>query len=490
MKNTYNITIIINLLGEDTRSIKKLTIKSAENSILHCIGKYLEKASPTGHISSSKVYKTIQCLKYIPRNCNALFDLNPLQLTKTTTEIILKSYEDSLLRCNSLSLKTKHALSQTFRNILIKIPQFLLLSHDVQQVITQYKTILPRLPRRVLPEGILSELELDAIEHESPFDLLIRCKAITSDRKMQLIGDCEQEISEYLSLRETLKTAADSHNSVITESTDPNQIKSPEIIELIYGVKEASLEERGKIMEYGYFNNVYRNKLNDTAHPLFERYLLGRTDCRPWIFSPYRLPNPVLFSIFLLLLIKTGWNVGSLGKMKSSDISRRNNHCWTIQGYKSKTDDQTPEYEVEDDDKLVRTCLDLLDWNRESLINLKIITEKNTCLWHGWSYRNSKRTVINLDSARKKALTRMSIGKIKLKDIRNLIAVDTYLTTNNIDDVRLILGHSDVEDSAHYISIELIDRLDSSLMLEFTRRLEATAIFQNFGITIKVFYLL
>lgn len=87
------------------------------------------------------------------------------------------------------------------------------------------------------------------------------------------------------------------------------------------------------------------------------------------IFLPERMHPEELMAAFVLLMIYTGWNMHSLVAM-TSDRIHRSREAYEIQGFKSKTDDDTPSIFIDKTHRFGIEVLDLLLWNLAGLMKL------------------------------------------------------------------------------------------------------------------------
>lgn len=203
----------------------------------------------------------------------------------------------------------------------------------------------------------------------------------------------------------------------------------------------------------------------------------------PWFFVRQRLPNPVLTAIFIKLLSHTGWNQGSVGSLTIDMIKRLPQGGFRLQSTKGKTDDDTPVSEVPR--YLTDHCkaIDLLIWNYQQLVRLKLIDptlEKR--VWFGWQCDNFKTTIDVISRVRVSSLcTRNEIGYFSPSELRPIRAALAYLPQRDLEAVRVLLGHVDLSTSDAYLENTLFFRLNEAMMLEFQRRIETTLTYATGG---------
>lgn len=196
----------------------------------------------------------------------------------------------------------------------------------------------------------------------------------------------------------------------------------------------------------------------------------------PWFFLQQRLPNAVLTAIFILLLSHTGWNQGAVGSLTVDEITVLPQGGYRLQGYKSKTDDQTPASEFPRYLKVHCKAIDLLLWNYNQLSRLGLIDPKQEKrVWFGWQIDGFATTVNVISKQRIASLcTRNGIERFVPSELRPLKAALAYLPHRDLEAVRVLLGHVDLITSDSYLENTLFFRLNEAMMLEFQRRIEAT----------------
>lgn len=203
----------------------------------------------------------------------------------------------------------------------------------------------------------------------------------------------------------------------------------------------------------------------------------------PWFFVQQRLPNPVLTAIFILLLSHTGWNQGSVGSLTIDAITALPQGGYRLQGYKGKTDDQTPVSEVPR--YLTNLCkaIDLLLWNYRQLGRLRLIDpSRERRVWLGWQRDSFKNTIDVISKVRISSLCiRNGIEHFSPSELRPISAALAYLPQRDLEAVRVLLGHVDILTSDSYLENTLFFRLNEAMMLEFQRRIEATLTYANGG---------
>ncbi len=178
--------------------------------------------------------------------------------------------------------------------------------------------------------------------------------------------------------------------------------------------------------------------------------------------------------MFLLLLIKTGWNVGAVAHLSQKSIAKLANGSYEIQSSKFKTDDETPKVVISKADKYLKMCLSLLEWNRLQLIKYGLVAEDKENIWFGWQ-ESYEQPYYPIEKNRLKLFfERHNLPRIKPSDIRPLKSSFDYLNNTDLELIRLALGHNHMDTTLGYLQDNLIYQLNESRILEFQKRLEAT----------------
>ncbi|ASL43702.1 Tyrosine recombinase XerC [Burkholderia sp. AD24] len=206
----------------------------------------------------------------------------------------------------------------------------------------------------------------------------------------------------------------------------------------------------------------------------------------PWFYARHRLPNFVLTTIFILLLAHTGWNSASVGSLTTDTVEKLPNGSYRLQGHKNKTDDDTPMVDVPRSMKTLCKAIDLLLWNYNQLVAAKCIDPVNEKrLWFGWQKDNFETTSNFVAEQRLAAwFKRTGVVPFTPSELRPLAAGLAYLPQRDLEAVRVLLGHSDLNTTDHYLENTLFFRLNEAMMLEFQRRIETSIAYSQGGETL------
>lgn len=193
---------------------------------------------------------------------------------------------------------------------------------------------------------------------------------------------------------------------------------------------------------------------------------------------PDRLSFIELNAIIILLQCHTGWNIKSIFDMTTLGITPLNGG-FELQGYKTKVDDSTPYFFVDSRNKPLINAIKLLLWNRKQLIKLGFIDKSEQRLWFSWTQNNSpySRQTYELKKVSRKFLARHDIFEFTAEQIRTQVLNIHYYEDRNIDTSRRVAGHRSIATTSGYLDQIFTFNINSSINLDFQRRLEDKIIF-------------
>lgn len=193
---------------------------------------------------------------------------------------------------------------------------------------------------------------------------------------------------------------------------------------------------------------------------------------------PYRCCAEEIFAAFHLLQSHTGWNIASIITLEVSNIELSADFV-TIQGFKGKTDDDTPIAQIEFTNAGVERAVKLLLWNRLQLIKLGYFGAYEKRLWvvaRARSDSNKFHPIHRLNDF----TNRHSLPNYSIEQLRNQV-LHAESSRNGIEAARRKAGHSELATTDGYISRIVQERLDSSMNISYSTQLarEVTYIFKG-----------
>ncbi|MGF1832590.1 hypothetical protein [Photobacterium sanguinicancri] len=212
---------------------------------------------------------------------------------------------------------------------------------------------------------------------------------------------------------------------------------------------------------------------------------VGNDASSDYLLSPWLLPKEVRIACVFVLMMKTYWNKKPIREINLLSLVAEKaeaNQCspeaalasgLVLKGFKSKTDDDTPEVIIEPSDKLEMRVLHYLYHHANNLLRLQAVNS----IFDG--YGQGCTSVFN-DSGLTAWQKAHNIPEFTLEQLRNQSAADFILTKADIDALCERLGHGKLKTTQGYVD-ELLAPLDRAISLEFQRRFEASVIFQQEG---------
>lgn len=330
--------------------------------------------------------------------------------------------------------------------------------------------------------------KLTVIPHTDFKDLEKKATLATEEILDTLLKACGKDIDEYLRVcakqtnftRYKLKDAAkvDMHFFLKNFSTNKTKdFSQPDILKAFLVLMDEEPTFKFRAFAFSDLNFPSAKKLSLLKG--FSHYLYSNACSQPWWFCRFRLPNYVLTSCYLLLLAKTGWNISSVGSLALQDIRKLPNGTYELQARKHKTQDDTPKFIVSKADKYLKICLSLLIWNHAQLVKYNVITSSEENVWYGWQ-KSYDKPFFPLDPGRLVTFfSRHQIPAIPPSEIRPVNSAYNFLKYNDLEMVRVLLGHSSLETTKSYIENNLIFQLNEARILEFQRRMENTIAYET-----------
>jgi hypothetical protein len=214
--------------------------------------------------------------------------------------------------------------------------------------------------------------------------------------------------------------------------------------------------------------------------PLALRQVLAQPRARParpahLLSLPQRLCSRELLAIYLLLLVRSAWNSRSLLSLTTDRIKPVDGGV-AIQGYKSKTDDDTPEVIIESNDHIAFESIQLLLWNQQQLKRLGFLDGAETRLWFSWSNHGHlySEQFIGFQSLLTQFQERYQLPRFSPDQIRAQRLAQIAIGPRTPELARALAGHRSLSTTGHYLDSPLLRRFNSAINLEFQRQFEAT----------------
>ncbi len=444
----------------------------------------LETESRFNPPAATYVYRLKNTLQFLSVSIPNLIQLPISKYSRDSFDDLLYTIDQALEK-SSVSIVEKVARSNVVRWLLGKNDLPLQDGTEIRACLSHYVSILKN------KASLSSTLQaVSTITHQDLSDLEAKAKFITQDRLNIILQACKSDIDSYLNTcrkqsnfaRYTIKDGVrkEIFKQFIKGAFTRNSTKYRKVDTLKSLFRFLAEQEKYEFRNYGFFIPFPSTKNGFNLNGTLSQYFYGK-GYQPWFYSQYRLPNFILTSCYILLLVKTGWNMGSVAFLNTTNIKLLPNGTYEIQSPKHKTSDETPKFFVSKADKYLKICLSLLIWNRSQLVKFGLINSSDEGIWNGWQRNQETPFHPASDSTVKKFFDRHKIQKIPLSHIRPIKAASVFLNHNDMELVRMMLGHSCLDTTTHYLQNNLIFHLNESRILEFQKRLENTIAHGSFS---------
>jgi hypothetical protein len=384
-------------------------------------------------------------------------------------------------------------ISSKFRNAVLKTKFLTAEAITVDSV--KYKSTLGRVkdaPQPILNmEDHLKVLEgdspLGAVPHKNYLDLIEKSANILQGDLSKVIEACNQDL--FIAKHNRIKIKGlecESLTSVQEEEVMSILFKSPSS-RTTWILNEHSAESILAVFRKGVLQHDQPMIRNGTfkLHRLSENFsaielLGGKLHLRQTFFSPERLTTIELQAIFILLLCRTGWNQDALVAMDRDGITpSQEGFAYVLQGFKEKTDDDTPAVFIEKIEADIVYAIELLIWNFDQLHLFSLLPISSRTIWHAWSnvgqFSERQSTSIQmtpLDFIERNNLFEFSLSQIR----RTVLCLDAY-KSKSFEMARRRGGHSQLGTTGRYLDQFITRNISSSVNLQFQADLENKVIF-------------
>lgn len=182
---------------------------------------------------------------------------------------------------------------------------------------------------------------------------------------------------------------------------------------------------------------------------------------------------------FLIIKMRAGWNVGAVLELTENDVERVRDG-FRVQGFKSKTDDFTPEWIARDGDEIASRAIEFLLGRLEKMREFGWVQGLGHSLWlsppawpgdrvqmyRGWSF------------ALRSFCDRHGLRRFSAEQVRNQALAIESLKVGGVEASRRVAGHARLKTTAQYVDQLILQRLNSAVNLEFQRKLESSVEFR------------
>jgi hypothetical protein len=185
-----------------------------------------------------------------------------------------------------------------------------------------------------------------------------------------------------------------------------------------------------------------------------------------------------VFAAFHLLQTQTSWNFSSVMAL-TEDRVQMTAKSVIIQGFKDKTNDDTPEVEIDLSEPGISMVIELLKWNRQQLILLGHLHKDTLDLWAVARKRKTNQEAHTFHPAQRhyEFKKRHGLPDYSLDQVRTQFLFVKVMSKGGIQASQLYAGHSDISTTGGYVENIIQDRLSSAMNLAFTKQLESELVY-------------
>lgn len=401
------------------------------------------------------------------------------ELTVSDIRILFNALE-ATLHAGAYSSNFQSRVSSTFRCRLLETLTSLGAAPNINSVSVQYKTTL-RTHKR--PRGLISDLDLTfpplgATPHSNVRDLKKTMLSNASAALLKIQKGCVDDLQAGRRLRDHIHECAE----------------LPPAMEVIEAVQSSLVRGRMvgtyKIIQH-YSSKDMRHVVGAIAICIRANSLAGMTPRIRWdltgvvntylaratgnewrqrmVFAAEAAEPNELNAAIILIQSYTGWNVSSVLELERRGVRIGDQEC-EVQSFKDKTDDETPMFPFGKEHPGAREALELLLWNDERLVELGLKKNTDSRLW--WS-AHARRFDGRTEPQHfiREFSKRHNLPKFSPEQLRNQNMFVNNLRSP-IDVVKRMAGHGNLATTGGYFDNEVVHRLNSSISLEFSTRLQ------------------
>lgn len=411
-----------------------------------------------------------------PKKIHELFSILECRLTKTDH-----------------SSESMRQISNKFRRAVLKTK--FITAEEITVDSVKYKSTLGSVQHALQPilnmedhlKVLESESPLGAVPHKNYLDLIEKSANILQADLRKVVEACNQDL--FFSKQNRIKingleckTLTSEQEAEVTSTLFKNPSSGTTKILNKYSAESILAVFRKGVLQHD--QPMIRNgtfKLHRLSKNCEAIGLLGRKGyLRQTFFSPERLTTIELQAIFILLLCRTGWNQDALVAMDRDGITRsQDGFAYMLQGFKEKTDDDTPAVFIEKTEADIIYAIELLVWNFEQLHSFLLLPVNNRKIWHSWTnidqFPDRQSTSIQItpvDFIGRNNLFKFSLSQIR----RTVLCLDAY-KSKSFETARRRGGHSQLGTTGRYLDQFITRNISSSVNLQFQADLESKVVF-------------
>lgn len=186
-----------------------------------------------------------------------------------------------------------------------------------------------------------------------------------------------------------------------------------------------------------------------------------------------------VIAAFLIIKMRAGWNVGAVLELTENDVERVRDG-FRVQGFKSKTDDFTPEWIARDGDEIASRAIEFLLGRLKKMREFGWVQGLGHSLWLSPPARPGDRVQMyrGWSLALRSFCDRHGLRRFSAEQVRNQALAIESLKVGGLEASRRVAGHVRLKTTAQYVDQLILQRLNSAVNLEFQRKLESSVEFR------------
>lgn len=383
--------------------------------------------------------------------------------------------------CTTYSMEIRQRANQFFRSIgLLRI----------ERIHSYFRSAIPKTtkaPRELIADAPSEDQSpVSALSHESIPDLKKKLSARLRLDFEKIENACSDEFAQLKRLRTHFDEAskrevdADLADFVARSSAgctlDPYERRS-------FGKRpleefEAAYVQLLRQDLRGYAEGPISRKVRQTEKLILRARTIASLPPSGAGFQHFVLASEVgffstLVAALVIIQMRTAWNVSAVLELTAGDIVQ-NGGQYHVQGFKSKTDDFTPDWIVRSGDENAIGCLRFLLERLDRMKEMGWVVGTEQRLWlRPFPFTGTAHPLYQgWPAAIRSFASKHSLPKFSAEQIRNQALSIESLDVGGLEASRRLAGHRNLQTTAKYVDQLLLYRFNAAVNLEFQRRLE------------------
>jgi integrase-like protein len=234
------------------------------------------------------------------------------------------------------------------------------------------------------------------------------------------------------------------------------------------------LHVRTHYFAWTHANGFWHTQRIRDAIPVISHYGTNAKSVRSIVVLSHYLPPYAVFACATYLVARTGWNIETVFNLRPSAIIDHRDGSIQLDPLKGKTDQQQSVVVPKSDHDFQNVIAEVRRHHSNLVTHWDVAHDSPLLL--AQTFRQHLQVVLCAKYLRK-FCRREKLPKFTFGELRPQRAAITYIKSNDPEKVRVLLGHSTLEETGHYLNQTSLHILYAANTNEFERRLGATATF-------------